>query len=82
MDEARVLKCCGSVIRSKGKQELVDIGGKINAITGRGNHPTLGIETDGNDNAAAWFDAAASVGNDHFTGELTTLIEMTFQPSR
>ena len=53
VDEACALKCCRSVIRGKAKQQLVNLRGKVDAITGRSNHTALGIDTDGNDNTAA-----------------------------
>jgi Glucose-6-phosphate dehydrogenase, C-terminal domain len=41
MDQACALKCCCSVIRRKAQQELVNVGGKVTAITGRGNQAAL-----------------------------------------
>src|SRR3954469_4935283 len=64
VDEAYALKCCRRVIRSDGKQQLVNLSRKVGAITGRSNHTAIGIDTDGNDNTAAWLHAAADVGND------------------
>ena len=63
MDQAGVRKCCRGVIRSEGKQQLVNLGGKVGTFGDRSNHTALGIDTDGNDNTAAWLDAAADVGN-------------------
>ena len=56
MDEARALKCCRSVVRSKAKQQLVNLRGKVEATTGRGDHTALGIDTDRNDNTATRLD--------------------------
>jgi hypothetical protein len=64
VDQAGALECCRSVIRGKAKQELINLRGKVDAITGRSNQTTLGIDTDGNDNTAAWLDAAVVVEND------------------
>jgi hypothetical protein len=69
MDEAGALECCRSVIRSHGKQQLVNLSGKVSAITRRSHQTALGIYTDGNDNTAAWFHAA-NVGNDFLARKL------------
>ena len=52
-DEGGALKGRRSVIRGKAEHEPVDLGGKADATTGRGNDAALGIDTDGNGNTAA-----------------------------
>ena len=52
------------MIRSQAEQQLVDLRGKVDATTGRGNDTALGIDTDRNDNTAAWPGTAVDVGND------------------
>ena len=52
------------MIRSQAEQELVNLRGKADATTGRGNDTALGIDTDRNDNTAAWPGTAVDVGND------------------
>ena len=69
VDEARALKCCRSMVRSKAKQQLVNLRRKVEATTGRRDHAALGIDTDRNDNTATRLDAAADVGNDLRTRE-------------
>ncbi len=82
VDEACALKCCRSVITSKAQQKLVNLRGKVDATTGRGNHTALGIDTDRNDNTVTRLDVAADIGNDFHSREPAALGEMTFQPFR
>src|SRR5262245_2765212 len=79
MDEARALECCRGVIRSHRKQQLVNLGGKVGAITRRSYQTALGIYTDGNDNTAAWLHAA-NVGNDFLTRKLPEDGKVMLQP--
>jgi hypothetical protein len=46
------------VIRSHGKQQLVNLGGKVGATARRSDQASFGIDTNGNDNTAAWLSAA------------------------
>ena len=82
VDEGGVLKGRRSVIRGQAEQEPVDLRGKADAIRGRGNDAALGIDTDRDDNTAAWPGTAVDVGNDLNSGEPAALGKMTFQPGR
>ena len=82
VDETRVLKCGRGVIRRHGKQQLVDLGGKVGAIAHRSDQTALGIDPDGNDNTAARPRAAANVGNDFLTRKLADGGEVAFEPFR
>ena len=62
VDEACHPKCRCGMIGGHGEQQLVDFGRKVGAIAGRGNHTALGIDADGNDDAAAALRAAANLG--------------------
>src|SRR6266536_2467495 len=82
VDEACALKCRRSVIRGKAQKQMVNFRGKVGSIAGRGNQTALGIDTDRNDDTAAWLHAVADVRNDLRTREPAALSEMTFQPFR
>lgn len=76
VDEARALKHCRSVVRGKAKQQLVNLRGKVGSTTGRGNHPTLGIDADWNYNTVTRL--AADVGNDLYAREPAAFDQATF----
>ena len=65
-----------------GEQQLVDFGRKVGAITGRGNHTALGIDADGNDDAAAALRAAANLADDFPTRQPGVDGEIFLQPFR
>src|SRR4051812_44668963 len=67
VEQAGALKCSRSVIRSEGKQQLVDLGREVETLAGRSNQTALGVDADGNDHTAAWLHAA-DIGNDLLTG--------------
>src|SRR5216683_6435073 len=46
MDEACRPKCCCGMIRRHGKQQLVNFGGKVGAITRRSDQTALGSDAD------------------------------------
>jgi hypothetical protein len=52
------------VIRRKAQQKMVNLGGKVDAITGRSDHTALAIDTDGKGNTTARLDATVDVEND------------------
>ena len=60
----RALERAGGVIRGHRKQQLVDLGGKVDTIGRHGDQAALGIDANGNDDTAARRRAAADVGND------------------
>jgi hypothetical protein len=62
--ETLVLEGCRGVIRSKIDQKLISLRWEPGPATGRGNHPALGIDPDGNDKSAAGADTAVDVRND------------------
>jgi hypothetical protein len=64
VDKACALKCCRCVIRRKAQQKMVNLGGKVDAITGRSDHTALAIDTDGKGNTTARLDATVDVEND------------------
>src|SRR3989441_11167736 len=82
VDEPCVLKRRRGMIRSHGKQQLVDLGREVGAITRRSDEAALGIDTDGNDNALAWRHADANVGNDFLARTLADAGEVMFEPFR
>jgi hypothetical protein len=53
LDEVCHPKCRRSVISRHGEQQLVDLAGKVAAITRRANQTEPGIDADGHDNAAS-----------------------------
>ena len=75
-------KCRRGMVGGHGEQQLIDFGGKVGAITGRSNQTTLGIDADGNDNAAASLRATADVTNDFPARQAAVDGEMMLQPFR
>ena len=82
VEEACHPKCRRGVIGGHGEQQLVDFGRKIGAITRRRNQTSLGIDADGNDDAAAALRAAASVANDFPARQAAVDREILPQPFR
>ena len=64
VDQGGVLKGRRGVIRGQSEHELVGLGGKADATTGRGNDTALGIDADGNGDTAACPATTVDVGND------------------
>ncbi len=82
VDKARVPKCCRSVIRGHGKQLLINLVGKIGAITRRSNETAFAVDTDRNyDPAARLFDPA-HLGHDFLLRNVTGHSEALLQPFR
>src|SRR6202158_5997440 len=79
MAQARVLKRCGGVIGSNGKEQLVNLARKVGASGRRSDQASLGIEANGNDDTAAWL-RAAKVGNDFLTRKLADNAWVSLQP--
>jgi hypothetical protein len=61
---------------------LVDFGRKVGTIAGRSNYTALGIDADGNDDAAAALRAAASLADDFPTRQPAVDGEILLQPFR
>jgi hypothetical protein len=70
------------MIRRYGEQQLVDFAGKVGAITRRRNQTALGIDTDGNGNAAASLRAPVGVANDFAARQAAVDGEISLQPFR
>src|ERR1700674_4952320 len=77
--QTRVLKRCGGVIGSHGKEQLVNLARKVGASGRRSDQASLGIEANGNDDTAAWL-RAAKVGNDFLTRKLPDNAWVSLQP--
>ena len=77
--QTRVLKRCRSVVGRHGKQQLVNLAGKVGASARRSDQTTLGIDANGNDNTAAWL-RAAKVRNDFLTRKLAHAAHVDLQP--
>src|ERR1700720_4782199 len=82
LDKECVLKCCGGVIRSYGKQLLIDLVREIGAIGRRRNETAFAVDTDRNHDTAAGSFAPANVSHDFFPRNLTELSEVLLQPFR
>src|SRR5712672_3467709 len=80
LDEACHPKCRRGMIGRHGEQELVDFPGKVGAITRRANQTELGIDADGNDNAATRSRAVADAWDTFVVQERTALGEARPQP--
>ena len=82
VDKARHPKCGGGTIGGDGEEQLVDFVGKIGAVAHRRNHTALGINADGNDNAAPSLRAIADAANDFPTRQAAVESEILLQPFR
>src|SRR5437763_10466347 len=82
IEEASRPKCCCSMIRRHGEQHLVNFGGKVGAITSRGNQTALAIDADRDDNTAASLRVIANVANDFPARQASVDREMILQPFR
>ena len=72
----------GGMMGGDEEQQLVDFVGKIGAVAHRRNHTALGINADGNDNAATSLRAIADVANNFPTRQAAVLGEIVLQPFR
>jgi hypothetical protein len=70
------------MIGGHGEQQLVDFAGKVGAIAGRRNQTALGIDADGNDDAAAALRAVASVANDFPARQAAALGEISHKRTK
>src|SRR5437763_3397083 len=70
------------MIGGHGEQQLIDFGGKVNAITRSSNQTALGIDADGDDNAAASRRATVDVANDFATRQEAVEGDILLQPFR
>src|ERR1700730_9561315 len=75
-------KCRCRMIRGHRKQQLVNLGWKVGAITRRRNQTALGSDADGDDDAAAALRAIANVANDFPARQAAVDGEMILQPFR
>src|SRR5258708_10522985 len=82
VDEACHPKCGGGMMGGDGEEQLVDFAGKVGAITRRRNHTALGIDVDGNDDAAASLRAAANIAYDFPARQAAVGAEVLLQPTR
>src|ERR1700688_3017510 len=82
IDKECVLKCCCGIIRSHGKQLLIDLVGKIGAITRHRNETPLAIYANGNYNSAAGFLDPTNIGHDFRPRNLNERSETLLQPFR
>src|SRR6202162_1092544 len=80
VDQECVLKCCCGIIRSHGKQLLIDLVGKIGTITRRRNKTALTVYSNRNYNTAAGFLDPANIGHDFRSRDLTEPDEAFLQP--
>jgi hypothetical protein len=77
--QACVLKGCRCVIGSHGKQQLINLAGKVGASACRSDQASLGIDANRNDNPAAWL-RAAKVSNDFLTRKLAEAALLSSEP--
>src|SRR5216683_1705217 len=82
VDQARCPKCCCSVIRGYGEQQLVNFGRKLGVFTGGRNQTALGSDADRDDNTAAALRAIANVANDFPARQATVDGKVILQPFR
>src|SRR5580700_5745121 len=75
-------KCRCGMIRGHRKQQLVNLGWKVGAITRRRNQTALGSDADGDDDAAAALRVPANVANDFAARQAAVDGEMILQPFR
>src|SRR6266446_194786 len=80
IDEACVLKCCCGIIRSHGKQLLIDLVGKIGAITRSSNETAFAVDTNRNHDTAAGFLDPVDIGHNFLPRNLTEHSEVLLQP--
>jgi hypothetical protein len=82
VEEACHPKCRRGMVRRHGEQQLVDFAGKVRVMTRRCNQTALGIDADGNDNAAASLRATTDVANDFPARQAVIVGKILLQPFR